>query len=76
MLINCLGPSLNVFDGHDQRNEKRLARLCGNIEEEKPIPSSSNTMLVKLTMSNSYISDFEAEVYFTYGKQNNEIEWI
>ncbi|KAH1029878.1 hypothetical protein HUJ05_003031 [Dendroctonus ponderosae] len=67
MLTNCLGPSVNIFDGHDQRNEKRLARLCGNIEEEKPIPSSSNTMLVKLTLSYSYISDFQAEVYFTYG---------
>lgn len=65
--ISCLVQSLEVYDGLETKQKKRLAQLCGHIEENKPIPSTSNTMLVKLSSTAYNFNSFEGEVYFTYG---------
>ncbi|CAG9759987.1 unnamed protein product [Ceutorhynchus assimilis] len=65
--IHCIGQHLEVYDGLEAKMNKRLAQLCGKIDESKPIPATSNTMLVKLDSTAYNFNGFQGEVYFTYG---------
>ncbi|KAJ8923869.1 hypothetical protein NQ315_010451 [Exocentrus adspersus] len=59
--------TVQVFNGLQEKSEKRLASLCGNITENEPIHSDSDTMLVKLDTSPTTYGGFKAQVYFSYG---------
>lgn len=68
--MRCLIQSLTVYDGSTPNYVKRLARLCGMVEEIKPIPSTSNSMLIVLETFSPRFQELKGEVYFTYGKRN------
>lgn len=69
LALKCLIQAVTVYDGSAPNWAKRLARLCGIIEESKPIPSTSNSMLIVLESFPQRFEGLEAEVYFTYGKK-------
>lgn len=69
LAVRCLIQSLTVYDGAAPNFSKRLARVCGVIEESKPIPSTSNSMLVVLESFPRRFEGFKGEIYFTYGKR-------
>lgn len=70
LAFKCLIQAVTVYDGSAPNWAKRLASLCGMIEESKPIPSTSNSMLIVLESFPQRFQGLKAEVYFTYGKQN------
>lgn len=67
---NCYFDFLEIYNDFSMNKSSRLAKLCGNLNENLPvIQSKGNQMLIKIkTDFSKQFSGFDAVVYFTYGK--------
>ncbi|XP_050313173.1 cubilin-like isoform X2 [Anthonomus grandis grandis] len=63
----CIVDRLQVYESLSPNNNKKLASLCGEITDEQPIYSRTNTMLISAQASSESFKEFRGEVYFTYG---------
>ncbi|KAL1493429.1 hypothetical protein ABEB36_011486 [Hypothenemus hampei] len=62
----CAFQRVLIYDG-EEVNSKKLAQICGTVQQEIPISSTSNTMVVKVYSRTPYFRKFSGELYFTYG---------
>lgn len=69
--INCFFDNVDFYDGLDIKMDKRLANLCGNLQQNLPIVKSiSNQMTVRLRSDRTVNAEgFTAAVYFADGKK-------
>ncbi|KAG5893860.1 hypothetical protein JTB14_005469 [Gonioctena quinquepunctata] len=63
----CFVQSLQIFDDCQENRSSRLAQLCGEINDEYPISSVSNRMLVKLQAMPSMFGGLKAEIRYSHG---------
>ncbi|KAG5881771.1 hypothetical protein JTB14_021141 [Gonioctena quinquepunctata] len=63
----CFGQSLQIFDDSQENRSSRLAQLCGEINEEYSIASTSNRMLIKFHGMPTNFGGMKAEVRFSHG---------
>lgn len=64
----CFGQGIEIFDGLNDVQTKRLASLCGNLtDSEQLIHADSGSMLVRLISTLFRYGGFKAQVYFSHG---------